>query len=97
MLSKSMNRLVRYTLPHKVRFAVAFSFLLVAVTAEMAIPWLAKVIIDEVIVPQQFEWQHLGYLSAGVLALYLVQAGFQYLQSLSFKHSALLVVNDVRR
>ncbi|WP_163390494.1 ABC transporter ATP-binding protein [Enterovibrio norvegicus] len=97
MLSKSMKRLVRYTLPHKVRFAVAFSFLLVAVTAEMAIPWLAKVIIDDVIVPQQFEWQHLGYLSAAVLALYLVQAGFQYLQSLSFKHSALLVVNDVRK
>ncbi|MDD1791791.1 ABC transporter ATP-binding protein/permease [Enterovibrio sp. ZSDZ42] len=97
MLSKSMVRLVRFTLPHKARFAVAFAFLMVSVTAEMTIPWLAKVIIDEVIVPQQFDWKHLGVLSAAVLVLYMCQAGFQYLQSLSFKHGALLVVNDVRK
>ncbi|OEE58279.1 hypothetical protein A1OK_04145 [Enterovibrio norvegicus FF-454] len=97
MLSKSMGRLVRFTLPHKARFAVAFAFMLVSVSAEMAIPWLAKVIIDEVIVPQQFDWKHLGVLSAAVLLLYMCQAGFQYLQSLSFKHGALLVVNDVRK
>ncbi|MDD1780352.1 ABC transporter ATP-binding protein/permease [Enterovibrio sp. ZSDZ35] len=93
----ALKRLMAYTRPHKLRFAVAFSFLLVAVSAEMAIPWLAKIIIDDVIVPQTFDWHHLLTLSAAVLVLYLVQCGFQYLQAVSFRHSALLVVNDVRK
>ncbi|KXF82958.1 ABC transporter ATP-binding protein [Enterovibrio coralii] len=95
--SSALKRLLRYTRPHKMRFAVAFAFLTVAVSAEMAIPWLAKIIIDDVIVPQTFNWDHLLMLSGAVLALYMVQCGFQYLQAVSFRHSALLVVNDVRK
>ena len=53
------KRLLAYSLPHKVRFIAAFMMLTVAISAEMAIPWLAKIILDDVIVPQQFEWPHL--------------------------------------
>ncbi|WP_051563757.1 ABC transporter ATP-binding protein [Enterovibrio calviensis] len=95
--SFAFKRLMGYTRPHKLRFAVAFGFLFVAVVAEMAIPWLAKIIIDDVIVPTQFNWQHLLLLSGAVLGLYVVQCGFQYLQAVSFRHGALLVVNDVRK
>ncbi|MGF1687833.1 ABC transporter ATP-binding protein/permease [Photobacterium japonica] len=90
-------RLFAYSLPHKMRFIAAFAMLAVAVTAEMAIPWLAKVIIDEVIVPQQFEWPQLMMLTGAVLALYLFSATFQFLQAFSFRQGALLVVNDIRR
>ncbi|OAN11674.1 multidrug ABC transporter ATP-binding protein [Photobacterium jeanii] len=91
------RRLLRYSLPHKLRFGLAFVMLAIAVSAEMAIPWLAKVILDEVIVPQQFEWQHLAGLTGLVMLFYLVSALFSYLQAVTFRHSALLVVNDVRR
>ncbi|MGF1726897.1 ABC transporter ATP-binding protein [Photobacterium nomapromontoriensis] len=90
-------RLLTYSLPHKARFSTAFIMLAVAVGAEMTIPWLAKVIIDEVIVPQHFEWRTLGLLSGSVFALYVFSAGFQYLQAFAFRHGALLVVNDVRQ
>ncbi|MGF1703974.1 ABC transporter ATP-binding protein/permease [Photobacterium makurazakiensis] len=91
------RRLVTYSLPHKVRFIAAFAMLSIAIAAEMAIPWLVKTILDDVIVPQQFDWIHLGILSGLVFGFYVIQAVFQYFQALSFRHGALLVVNDVRK
>lgn len=76
---------------------MAFMMLTVAISAEMAIPWLAKTIIDDVIVPQQFEWQHLIVLISLVMMFYVISALFTYLQAVSFRHSALLVINDVRK
>ncbi|MFA0412975.1 ABC transporter ATP-binding protein [Vibrio renipiscarius] len=90
-------RLTAFALPHKVRFIGAFILLAIAVSAEMAIPWLAKIILDDVIVPNQFEWQHLGWLSAAVMLFYIISAVFTYLQAVVFRHAALLVVNDVRQ
>ncbi|WP_122036386.1 ABC transporter ATP-binding protein [Aliivibrio sp. EL58] len=91
------KRLLAYSLPHKARFIVAFTMLTVAISAEMAIPWLAKIILDEVIVPQQFEWPHLIGLVSLVMLFYVISALFTYLQAVSFRHSALLVINDVRK
>lgn len=91
------KRLLAYSLPHKARFIVAFMMLTVAISAEMAIPWLAKIILDEVIVPQQFEWPHLIGLVSLVMLFYVISALFTYLQAVSFRHSALLVINDVRK
>ena len=91
------KRLLAYSLPHKARFIVAFMMLTVAISAEMAIPWLAKIILDEVIVPQQFEWPHLMGLVSLVMLFYVISALFTYLQAVSFRHSALLVINDVRK
>ena len=91
------KRLLAYSLPHKARFIVAFMMLTVAISAEMAIPWLAKIILDEVIVPQQFEWPHLMSLVSLVMLFYVISALFTYLQAVSFRHSALLVINDVRK
>lgn len=91
------KRLFSYSLPHKTRFLMAFMMLTVAISAEMAIPWLAKTIIDDVIVPQQFEWQHLIVLISLVMMFYVISALFTYLQAVSFRHSALLVINDVRK
>lgn len=91
------KRLFSYSLPHKARFLMAFMILTVAISAEMAIPWLAKTIIDDVIVPQQFEWQHLIVLISLVMMFYVISALFTYLQAVSFRHSALLVINDVRK
>ncbi len=95
--SSPFLRLLAFSLPHKMRFISALSLLIVAISTEMAIPWLVKIILDDVIVPQQFDWSHLGLLCGAVMLLYLVSAVFQYAQSLMFRHSALLVVNDVRR
>ncbi|GLR74765.1 ABC transporter ATP-binding protein [Aliivibrio sifiae] len=91
------KRLLAYSLPHKVRFITAFMMLTVAISAEMAIPWLAKIILDDVIVPQQFEWSHLIGLVSLVMLFYVIPALFTYLQAVSFRHSALLVINDVRK
>ena len=91
------KRLLAYSLPHKARFIVAFMMLTVAISAEMAIPWLAKIILDDVIVPQQFEWSHLMGLVSLVMLFYVISALFTYLQAVSFRHSALLVINDVRK
>ena len=91
------KRLLAYSLPHKARFIVAFMMLTVAISAEMAIPWLAKIILDDVIVPQQFEWPHLMGLVSLVMLFYVISALFTYLQAVSFRHSALLVINDVRK
>ena len=91
------KRLLAYSLPHKARFIVAFMMLTVAISAEMAIPWLAKIILDDVIVPQQFEWPHLIGLVSLVMLFYVISALFTYLQAVSFRHSALLVINDVRK
>lgn len=91
------KRLVAYSLPHKMRFIVAFMMLSVAISAEMAIPWMAKIILDDVIVPQQFEWPHLIGLVSLVMVFYVISALFTYLQAVSFRHSALLVINDVRK
>lgn len=92
-----LKRLLTYSLPHKLRFLAAFAMLAVAVSAEMAIPWLAKTILDDVIVPQQFEWQHLAWLTGLVMLFYVISALFTYLQAVTFRHSALLVVKDVRK
>lgn len=91
------KRLLANSLPHKARFIVAFMMLTVAISAEMAIPWLAKIILDDVIVPQQFEWPHLMGLVSLVMLFYVISALFTYLQAVSFRHSALLVINDVRK
>ncbi|GEM79690.1 ABC transporter ATP-binding protein [Vibrio superstes] len=90
------RRLFAFSLPHKARFAFAFLMLALAVAAEMTIPWLAKIILDEVIVPQQFEWQQLLMFTGLVFLFYILAAVFGYLQAVTFKHSALLVVKDVR-
>ena len=82
------KRLFSYSLPHKARFLMAFMMLTVAISAEMAIPWLAKTIIDDVIVPQQFEWQHLIVLISLVMMFYVISALFTYLQAVSFRHVA---------
>ena len=92
-----LKRLLTYSLPHKLRFLTAFVMLAIAVSAEMAIPWLAKIILDDVIVPQQFEWQHLAWLTGLVMLFYVISALFTYLQAVTFRHSALLVVKDVRK
>lgn len=91
------KRLLTYSLPHKMRFIVAFLMLSVAISAEMAIPWLAKIILDDVIVPQQFEWAHLMGLVSLVMVFYVISALFTYLQAVAFRHSALLVVKDIRQ
>ncbi|MGF1728740.1 ABC transporter ATP-binding protein [Photobacterium kasasachensis] len=91
------RRLLAYSLPHKMRFVVAFIMLAIAVSAEMAIPWLAKIILDEVIVPKQFEWQYLAWLTGLVIVFYAISGLFTYLQAVLFRHSALLMVNDVRK
>lgn len=91
------KRLLAYSLPHKARFIVAFMMLTVAISAEMAIPWLAKTILDDIIVAQQFEWPHLIWLVSLVMMFYVISAIFTYLQAVSFRHSALLVINDVRK
>ncbi|MGR5352106.1 ABC transporter ATP-binding protein [Vibrio sp. DNB22_19_2] len=90
------RRLLAFSLPHKARFGFAFVMLGLAVTAEMTIPWLAKIVLDEVIVPQQFEWQQLVTLIGLVMVFYVLAAVFGYLQAIAFKHGALLVVKDVR-
>lgn len=91
------RRLMAYSLPHKMRFAGAFMMLAIAISAEMAIPWLAKIIIDEVIIPQQFEWPYLALLLGLIIFAYVISGLFNYLQTVSFSHSALLMVNDVRK
>ncbi|MEJ6122501.1 ABC transporter ATP-binding protein/permease [Vibrio sp. 2-Bac 85] len=90
------RRLLTFSLPHKARFGFAFLMLALAVSAEMAIPWLTKRVIDEVIVPQQFEWPQLLTLIGLVMLFYVLGAVFGYLQAVAFKHGALLVVKDVR-
>ncbi|MBR9729016.1 ABC transporter ATP-binding protein [Shewanella intestini] len=90
------RRLLAFSLPHKLRFGFAFLMLALAVSAEMTIPWLAKIVLDEMIVPQQFQWSQLLTLTGLVMLFYVLAAGFGYLQGLVFKHSALLVVKDVR-
>lgn len=90
------RRLLTFSLPHKARFGFAFVMLALAVSAEMTIPWLGKIILDEVIVPQQFEWQQLVTLIGLVMLFYVFAAVFGYLQAVAFKHGALLVVKDVR-
>lgn len=94
--SKLYQRLFQFSLPHKTRFVFAFVMLALTVSAEMAIPWLVKVVLDDVIVPQQFEWQHLFILTGLIVLFYVLAALFGYLQDLAFKHGALLVVKDVR-
>lgn len=91
------RRLLAYSLPHKKQFFGALIMLLIAVTTEMFIPWLAKVIIDDVIVPQQFEWQSLMWLLGLIIASYVISSLFTYFQSIWFRHGALKVVKDVRK
>lgn len=86
-----------YVLPHKIRFLMAFIMLAVAVSAEMAIPWLAKIILDDVIVPKQFDWQYLAVLISLIIVFYIIAGLFTYLQGVSFRYSALLLVKDVRK
>lgn len=92
-----IKRLLGYTLAHKKRFLGAFFLLLLSVGAEMLIPWLAKIVIDDVIVPQQFEWQSLTSLLGLIIAAYIVSSLFSYWQSVWFRKGALLVVRDVRK
>lgn len=90
------RRLLAFSLSHKARFGFAFVMLGLAVAAEMTIPWLAKIVLDDVIVPQKFEWQQLITLIGLVMVFYVLAAVFGYLQAIAFKHGALLVVKDVR-
>ncbi|MFC3153204.1 ABC transporter ATP-binding protein [Litoribrevibacter euphylliae] len=92
-----ISRLFTYSLPHKSCFVSAFFMLFVAVVSEMAIPWLAKVILDEVIVPQKFDWAQLLGLIGAIFAFYCIASCFSYWQAVTFRHSALLVVNDIRK
>lgn len=92
-----IRRLLGYSFPHKKLFLSAFAMLIVAIGAEMLIPWLAKIIIDDVIIPQQFEWQALGLLLSLIVIAYLVSSFLTYIQNLLFRKGALLVVKDVRK
>ncbi|MCL6270647.1 ABC transporter ATP-binding protein/permease [Sansalvadorimonas sp. 2012CJ34-2] len=97
----SFKRLLGYASPHKLLFFKAMGLLLVATAAEMTIPWLMKIMLDDVIVPGlasgNQDWKVLGFLCAMMLALYAFSSSLQYLQELSFQQGALSVVNDIRR
>nr|WP_086939349.1 ABC transporter ATP-binding protein [Thaumasiovibrio occultus] len=90
------RRLFAYSLPHKTRFLFAFALLALAVSAEMAIPWTVKTIIDTVVTSDTYSWQRLLSLSTLVIGLYLLSSMLTYRQAIAFRHGALLVVRDVR-
>ncbi|GAA4898414.1 ABC transporter ATP-binding protein [Ferrimonas pelagia] len=93
----STRRLLDYAKPHSSRFALALLLMVFATAAEMSIPWLVKVILDEVILPGNFAWSELLKLGGIMFAMYVVAGLLQYLQVLNFQHGALSVVNALRR
>ncbi|MCG8532897.1 MAG: ABC transporter ATP-binding protein, partial [Desulfovibrionales bacterium] len=95
--SITVKRLLSYIVPHKFLFIRALGLLLVATAAEMTIPWLMKIILDDVIVPGNYDWKVLVFLCGLVLALYVFSSALQYLQALNFQQGALQVINDIRR
>ncbi len=93
----STRRLLAYAKPQAGRFGLALVLMLIATGAEMTIPWLVKVMLDDVIMPGEFAWQELAMLGGAMFGLYVLAAVLQYLQTLQFQHGALAVVNDLRR
>ncbi len=95
--ASSFKRLLLSAQPHRWLFIRAMALLIVATGAEMAIPWLMKIMLDDVIVPGDYDWKVLIFLCGLMLALYVLSSALQYLQDLSFQQGALQVINDIRR
>lgn len=95
--SSLLLRLLSYSVPYKMRFIFALFMLAIAVSAEMAIPWVAKIVIDDLVGSKSFEWQSFSWLIGLIVFFYTVSTFFMYFQAVSFRHNALLMVNDIRK
>ena len=71
--------------------------LLLATLADVAGPLLAKVFIDDYLLPQKLDHQALALLLAGYLLTQIAAAWLRYQQTLKFTEMALDAVQDIRQ
>ncbi|NLS11869.1 ABC transporter ATP-binding protein [Vibrio sp. SM6] len=83
--------------PYWRQFTFALILLALSVAAEMAIPWLMKVVLDDVVSQADWTWREVAPYLMAIAISYIIGALLSYQQSLRFRHGALLVVRDVRR
>ncbi|MBY6087495.1 ABC transporter transmembrane domain-containing protein [Priestia flexa] len=91
-----LRRLVRYAVPHRKSFALAFCLLLVATTADLLGPMLIKVFIDTYLTERYFPVEPLLLLGVGYISLNMIKVVIQYFQQLKFQGIALNIIQQIR-
>jgi len=89
--------LSRYIYRDRPRLVVATLLLLLATAADVAGPMLAKVFIDDYLLPQNFDQTALTLLLLAYLGSQVAAAWLRYRQTLKFTEMALDAVQDIRQ
>ncbi|OAN18555.1 multidrug ABC transporter permease/ATP-binding protein [Photobacterium jeanii] len=92
-----LKRLLSYGLSDKPKLAIAIGFLFIASLADVAGPWLIQHFIDNHIAKDDYPIEVMVSLGLGYVALMVIAAIFQYLQSIRFNDIAIGVVQTVRK
>ena len=91
----ALSRLLRLALPYWPRLAVAGGALLISSLLALAMPWLIQRLIDSVLV--QHSRGLLGQVVIGLLGVFVVQAGFNFLHTYQLAYTGERLVADLRR
>jgi ATP-binding cassette subfamily B protein/ATP-binding cassette subfamily C protein/ATP-binding cassette subfamily B multidrug efflux pump len=74
----------------------ALILLVLATAADVAGPLLAKVYIDDYLMPGNLQWQPVGLLLGGYLLVQILAAWLRFHQTMKFTDMALVAVQDIR-
>lgn len=91
-----LARLLRYTLPYRRDMWAALGLLLIATAADVVGPLLAKVFIDDYLMPGNWQFWDITALAAGFLLANVAAAYFGYGQSIRLARVAHRVVEAIR-
>lgn len=90
------TRLLSYTKAYKRSLLIAFIFLTIGIAGQVTGPYLVKIFIDKYLIPEYFPFYPLMWFVIGYIAIYIISAVFQYLQSYWFHKIALNIIQEIR-
>src|SRR4051794_25623559 len=91
----TLGRLLALARPYARRLVLAAVSMVVGSLLSLAMPWLIQHLIDSVMLQQSAEL--LGQVAVGLVGVFLVQAGFNFVQSYQLAFTGERLVADLRR
>jgi len=92
----TLRRLLGYLNPHRKTFGLGFLILLLATAADVTMPRLIQIFIDDYLTPRSFPYAEIVWLAGGYLFLHVSAALLHYFQLLQFNKLAQWVVQQLR-
>lgn len=93
---KVLFRLLSYTKPHKKTIGIAFVLLILTTLADIVLPLLVKIFIDDYLTPRKLAFQPLVILGSIYMGIQVVKAILMFFQFVLFQEIALKIIQQLR-